>query len=262
MVELVKHLKGTQDAYNALSGGGGGYSADTLYFTTEFSGDNGLNAGRIYLGGTLVGKPSVWEELPEPLPEFAVDLGLPSGRLWADRNVGAASPESYGDYFMWGSTEPDTDSVCDWAHAPFNGGSSSFDEEYFKANSGTWLNADFTLKPEYDAAHVIMGGSWRMPTSAEMQELLDGTTQTVETLNGVKGMRFTSKSNGNSIFIPLAGIRFGSNVYDMGVYGFAWSSSLSAGNASRSHNLHFSLNGDAIVNNLSRYGGFDVRGVC
>ena len=193
----------------------------------------------------------------------AIDLGLPSVIKWSDRNVGASSPEGFGDYFMWGSVTPDTDNVCKlWAHAPFNGGLEDFDEKYFNAHKSEWLTNEGVLKPEYDAAHVNMGNSWRMPTSAEMQELLDGTTQSVETLNGIEGMRFTSKSNGNSIFIPFAGYRHGSDVNYVGYKGYAWSSSLGASGAYFSHSLDFGDDGDVYVNVDIRFYGFAVRGVC
>ena len=63
-----------------------------------------------------------------------VDLGLPSGLKWATRNIGATSETDYGDYFMWGSTTPNTASQCNWSNAPFNNESSSFDEGYFNAH--------------------------------------------------------------------------------------------------------------------------------
>ena len=248
-------------------GGVGGYSADTLYFTTEFSGDNGLNTGRIYLGGTLMAKPSVWEELPEPSPYQMVDLGLSSGLKWADRNVGAATPEAIGDYFMFGSTTPDTDKPCDWAHAPFNDGATAFNETYFSEHVTEWFDFVYTqgpillyLKPEYDAATQVMGGSWRMPTLTDVDELLFETTQSVEELNGVRGMRFTSNANGNSIFMPLAGIRIGSVVDSVGIRGYAWSLYLNAGYTRESWYLDFA--NSAITHTIDRSDGLSVRGVC
>lgn len=186
-----------------------------------------------------------------------VDLGLPSGLKWADRNVGAESPQDYGDYFMWGSTTPDTDKPCDWAHAPFNGGSSDFDDAYFSRHKSEWLTGEGILKPEHDAAHVIMGGIWRMPTSVEIQELFDGTTQMVEG----NGMHFTSKTNGNSIFMPFSGYRCGSDVKYVGSCGYVWSSSLDAGIARGSHYLGFGSGGNAIVLGSNRYFGLVARGV-
>ena len=198
---------------------------------------------------------------------LTVDLGLPSGLKWADRNVGAESPEAYGDYFMRGSTTPDTDKPCEWAHAPFNNASSSFDKTYFNKHKPEWLAENGTLKPEYDAATQIMGGSWRMPTSAEMQELADGTRHIWETLGGAVGMRFTSKSNGNSIFMPYAGYRNGSDVSDVGANGggYEWSSSLYTGEGSNSNSfclIVWALGEANLSSYYSRCYGFSVRGVC
>lgn len=205
----------------------------------------------------LEGSPSSCEDMRYEM----VDLGLPSGLKWAAQNVGAASPEDYGDYFMWGSTSPDTYTPCDWEHCPFNNGLSDFNEKYFITNKSEWLTNEGILKPEYDAAHVNMGGSWRMPTSVEMWDLLDGTTCSFETLDGVKGMRFTSKTNGNSIFIPFTGKRLCSDVSNVGDYGYAWSSSLNTCYANDSHGIYFDDFGDAYVNDGSRCNGFVVRGV-
>lgn len=189
----------------------------------------------------------------------SVDLGLPSGLKWADRNVGAASPEAYGNYFMWGSTKRGINKPCDWAHAPFNNGSSSFDSAYFNSVKDCVCPGG-VLASEYDAAHVNMGGSWRMPTLAEMVELIDGTTQSVEKQNGVKGVRFISKANGNSIFIPFAGRRYGSVIDYNGICGFVWSSSLCACNAYLSHYI-ISYDGNTDVSRNLHNDGLAVRGV-
>lgn len=188
-----------------------------------------------------------------------VDLGLPSGILWCDRNVGASSPEDYGDYFMLGNVTPDTDKTCEWSHAPFNNGQVYFDEEHFNSHKSDWFDGD-VLKPKYDAAHVSMGGSWRMPTEDEIHELLEWTTQSVETIGDVKGMLFTAP-NGNSIFMPFCGFRNCYEVYDDDIYGYVWSSSLRSDNYRYSRYLYFSDKGQAYVNSYSRCVGFVVRGV-
>ena len=190
-----------------------------------------------------------------------VDLGLPSGLKWADRNVGAVNVQDYGDYFMWGSVTPDTNKPCDWAHAPFNNGSEEYDEAYFSEHKSEWFTDEGTLKPEYDAAHAIMGGKWRMPTSAEILELIDGTTHSVEELNGIAGMRFTSNANGNSVFMPFAGHRDGSEVISVGYGGNALSSSLHAISASYSQYLVFICYGNVVFYYDYRYVGYVVRGV-
>ena len=192
----------------------------------------------------------------------AVDLGLPSGKKWAKCNIGAETETDYGDYFMWGSTAPDTDNTCNWAHAPFNNGSSSFDSAYFNAHKSEWLDGD-VLKPEYDAAHVIMGGDWRMPTKDDFEELLEGTTnEWVENYkdSGVNGILFTSTSNGNTMFIPAAGYRDGSSFYYQGSGGNVWSSLLNTHNPYDAYGLYI-FSHSYSVNSEYHYFGFPVRGV-
>ena len=159
-----------------------------------------------------------------------VDLGLPSGLKWAKCNVGATSETDYGDYFQWGSTEPNTADECNWADAPFNNGSDSYNKEYFTTHKSEWLDSKDNLKPEFDAARAIMGGDWRMPTEAEFDELLSGTTnEWIEDFNGtgVNGRKFTSKTDTSKyIFIPAAGFRTNDSVNYVGSDGDIWGSSL------------------------------------
>ena len=114
------------------------------------------------------------------------------------------------------------------------------------------------LDPEDDAAAQIMGGDWRMPTSDELRELLDNTTNGGATINGVSGTKFTSKINGNSIFIPNSGYRSGSSFFQQGSYTNLWSSSLHI------YFPNFAVryeSYDGIVSTERRYVGFPVRGV-
>ena len=144
-----------------------------------------------------------------------VDLGLPSGLLWATCNVGADNPEDYGDYFAWGeTTTKDT----------YNGSTYQY---YDGSNLTKYTGSDglTTLLPEDDAATANWGSGWRMPTQAEFQELLDHTIVTWTTQNGVNGRLFTA-SNGNSLFLPAAGYRNSSSLNDAGSDGYYWSSSL------------------------------------
>ncbi|MBR6129706.1 MAG: BspA family leucine-rich repeat surface protein [Bacteroidaceae bacterium] len=129
-----------------------------------------------------------------------VDLGLPSGTLWATCNVGANSPEEYGDYFAWGETEPKEDfdnfesyRISDYILAKYN------------VDGGTGILT--SLQPEDDAATVNWGSDWQMPSDVQIEELLNEEYIMSEwtQLNGVNGRLITSKSNGNSIFLPAAG---------------------------------------------------------
>ena len=155
----------------------------------------------------------VEEEAIEDEHEW-VDLGLPSGTLWATCNVGANSPEEYGDYFAWGETKPKTKYDS----------STYFDSDYLK-----YKNSDgkTVLAPEDDAATVNWGSGWQMPNLDQMKELnnSDYTTEEWTTQNGVNGRKVTSKSNGNSIFLPAAGY-CKSDLYHAGSRGYYWSSSL------------------------------------
>lgn len=133
----------------------------------------------------------------------AVDLGL--SVKWATCNVGANNPEEFGDYFAWGETEPKS--------------------AYTTENSKTYgkIIGDISGNPEYDAATANWGGSWRMPTRAEIQELISYSTWTWTTQNSVPGYKVTSP-NGNSIFLPAAGCRYGSSLFNAGSNGYYWSS--------------------------------------
>ena len=190
-----------------------------------------------------------------------VDLGLPSRLKWAKCNVGAEKETDYGDYFMWGSTTPNTADECTWTNAPFNGGASSYDDTYFNSVKGT-VCPNGILAKEYDTASQIMGGDWRMPTKAEIQELIDYTTNkwfTNYNGTGVSGTKFTG-SNGNSIFIRAVGSCFYGSVYGVGGSGGVWSSSLYTSNSGIAWRLGFSSD-YCDVGDYGLCGGQSVRGV-
>ena len=147
----------------------------------------------------------------------AIDLGLPSGTKWANINIGASAPEEYGGYYAWGETEEkefyslDTYKFANLYHG------------YYTITKYT--DNKTVLDPEDDVAHVKWGGSWRMPTETEQDELRNNCTWTWTTQNGVNGYKVTGP-NGNSIFLPAAGYRDGTEVYYRGNYGYYWSSLL------------------------------------
>ena len=147
-----------------------------------------------------------------------VDLGLPSGLLWATCNVGANAPEEYGDYFAWGETTPKD--VYNWDTYQYGDGNT-----FTKYTGSDGLT---TLLPEDDAATANWGSGWRMPTNEEWQELYNNTTMTWTQQNGVNGKLFTAV-NGNSLFLPAAGGRWDDELDDVGDYGNYWSSSLDTG---------------------------------
>ena len=169
-----------------------------------------------------------------------VDLGLPSGTLWATCNIGATKPEEYGDYFAWGETKPK--SIYDWTTYKFvNGG---FDKLTKYCNNSDRGNNGFTdnltsLESGDDAATANWGSDWCMPTKEQWKELLENTTDEWTMQNGVKGRLFTSKKNGKSLFLPAAGYRWGSGLHGDGSDGGYWSSSLYTGNPSRAWGFRF-----------------------
>ncbi len=187
-----------------------------------------------------------------------VDLGLPSGLLWATCNVGADSPEDYGDYFAWGETE--TKSTYKWSTYKWcNGNWDNLTKYNTDSYYGTVDNKTL-LEPEDDAAHVNWGGAWRMPTYDEMQELKNNCTSEWTTQNGVNGRKFTG-SNGNSIFLPAAGYFHDGSLDVAGSFGFYWSSSLGADYPSRSCGLYFYSGLVSVGSNYRSYGQ-SVRPVC
>ena len=178
-----------------------------------------------------------------------VDLGLPSGLLWATCNVGADTPEDYGYYFAWGETQPKSD--YSWSTYQYGDGST-----FTKYTGSDGLT---TLLPEDDAATANWGSGWRMPTQAEWQELLNNTTHIWTTQNGVSGRLFTA-TNGNSLFLPAAGSREWTSLNHAGTDGGYWSSSLNAYYPNYAWSLGFG-SGNCGVYSGSRLFGFTVRPV-
>lgn len=191
----------------------------------------------------------------EEIAYKAIDLGLPSGTKWANMNVGAESPEGYGGYYAWGETKPNkaiayTQSNYKWYDSSTSGMSKYNDTD-----------GKMTLDLEDDAANVVMGGDWHMPTSTQCAELLNNTTSSWTTDyngTGVAGMIFTS-NNGNSIFFPAAGVVGDGGSGGRGMWVRLWSSSRD----SDSWNAR-SMSGGSGGCNLgynNRCGGRPVRGV-
>ena len=171
-----------------------------------------------------------------------VDLGLPSGTLWAKCNVGANSPEEYGDYFAWGETAPKnrySESNYKWYGGSWYNYSRSIlkyctDSEYGYQG---FVDNKTVLDPEDDAAFVNWGPAWRMPSFEQIDELSDCSTQWTQ-INGVKGMLFTGP-NGNTLFLPAAGYRMDDSLEGAGSFAFYWSCTLSYDAANFAYCLYF-----------------------
>ena len=199
--------------------------------------------------------------IPDPNPNTGnheyVDLGL--SVKWATCNVGANKPEEYGDYFAWGETQPKT--TYSWSTYKWCNGSYDTQTKYCTNSSYGTVDNKTVLDLSDDAARANWGGSWRMPTKAEQDELREQCTWVWTTQNGVNGYKVTSKKNGNSIFLPAAGYRYDSSLYSAGSYGYYWSSSLDAGDPDYAYYLYFSSDHVAWGSSY-RYIGFTVRPVC
>ena len=196
-----------------------------------------------------------------------VDLGLPSGLKWATCNIGATTPEGYGDYFAWGEIAPKEDYSSYWETYKYCNGSETSLTKYCNNSSygyNGFTDNKTTLDLSDDAARANWGGKWRMPTQAEYDELINNCTWTRTTQSGVNGYSVTSKTNGNSIFLPAAGYRSDTSVYGVGFCGYYWSSSLYESDPDFVYNL-MSLYSDSVVLlhcGGPRYGGQTVRAVC
>ena len=180
-------------------------------------------AGKDFVAGTAYAYTLTDGEKLNRITYNAVDLGLPSGTLWADRNVGADSPEAYGDYFAWGETEPKD--YYDWSTYKWCNGSYDTQTKYCTNSSYGTVDGKTVLDLEDDAAYVNMGSEWRMPTHDELKELYNNCSWSWTTQNGVSGYKVTGP-NSNNIFLPAAGFRDNSNLIYAGSYGYYWSSSL------------------------------------
>ena len=222
----------------------------------------------------------------EPTPTFEyVDLGLPSGLKWAKCNIGATKETDYGLHFQWGATEGYTaeqvasgEKVFDYNTTPYQTNASAgtsysaakftkylgSETSSFKDPSATDEDALKTvLDPIDDAATQLMGADWRMPTDADFNELLGGTTNAWVTNyidSGINGLLFSSKTNSNTLFIPAAGNADGSSLNSAGSGGYMWSSSLYASDPFGSRYLNLG-SGYCHVGSGYRYDGFSVRGV-
>ena len=204
---------------------------------------------------------------PQPAEGDWVDLGLPSGTIWATRNVGASAPEDYGDYFAWGEIVPKD--YYDWS-------TYKWDKVYYDAD-GYWhhgftkyctnsyygYNGFTDGKTELDAsddaacAHYPGG---RMPSLEQIQELCDNCTWQRTQRNGVNGLLVTGP-NGNTLFLPAAGCRWEESLYYVGTYGVCWSRTLDSNYPGSACGLYFCSGWDYWCDSNRRYDGRTVRAV-
>lgn len=190
-----------------------------------------------------------------------VDLGLPSGTLWATCNVGATKPEEYGDYFAWGETS--IKNTYNWPPYKYSKGDYKNLTKYCcKSDFGDNGFTDSLTELQHgdDPAAVYWGGGWQTPSYEQWEELLANTTNEWTTQNGVDGCLFTSKKNGQMIFLPAAGDRWDGELGYAGDDGSYWSRSLYTGDPSDAWNLTF-YSDDCGMDHNYRSRGFSVRPV-
>ena len=189
--------------------------------------------------GTSYSEVVSFTTLETPVEYEYVDLGLPSGLKWATHNIGATTPEEYGNYYVWGEVLTK--------------------ETYTETNSETYNKPMSDISgTEYDAATANWGGDWRMPTYNEMYELIDNCTWTWTIQNGVNGYKVASKVNSNYIFLPAAGYRNGASLNYAGTYGKYWSSKPVSNNSA--YALDFTSSKRNMFN-YSRIDGYSIRPV-
>ena len=205
-------------------------------------------------------------------PKGAVQLWA-DGPYWATTNIGAEEPEDYGYYFWWGDTlgykreneqwVASDGSASGFSFSSDNSQIQTYGKDVATLHSEGWITAEGVLAPEHDAAHVQWGGSWRMPTDQELQDLVVNCEWTQTTVNGVNGYNVRGRGDyaANSIFLPAAGTGPGTSHYYAGSYGTVWSSVPYSG--SYNARLLYFGSGDYGYDTGSngRYYGFSVRPV-
>ena len=238
---------------SAGSGDGGVTYASSNTNVASFNGNvlSGITAGNTIVTATIAEGAnylSATTSMTVTVTERdVVDLGL--SVKWCTHNVGAEYEYQNGSYFSWANIA---------AHA--KGSGYDFSQATYNSTPGNSVQTNIGASSGYDMARANMGGSWRLPTKEEVQELYDGCTWTWTTSGGINGYRVTSKTNGNSIFIPAVGYYHGTTLSGEGSNGYYWSSSFYS--ATNAYFLYFNSSNVIPQNsNGSRYYGFSVRAV-
>lgn len=288
---LANESPGDHSEYwNIIEGSDGAVSIQSVLDTNYYW---NLRSGTYMMGTYSGSRGTGWNERyvfhikddkPEPPIEVNhdwVDLDLPSGTLWATCNIGASSPEKYGDYFAWGETTPKKSNGAwgDYSWGTYkwmNAGQADWTQinKYTFADNQTeacWYNSNGTfigdgktvLLSEDDAATANWGSEWQMPSVEQMRELIDSenTTSTWTTMNGVNGRLVTSIRNNASIFLPAGGRRNGTETQWEGSYGFYWPNMTDKTYSDRACQFDFSASSISVVGSFDRYAGECIRPV-
>lgn len=191
-----------------------------------------------------------------------VNLGLPSGTLWASCNIGAETKEQAGSHFAWGETN--TKDVYNWnTYAWCESGNRNLLTKYCLTSRYGTVDKNARLDPEDDAAHILWGYDWCMPTIGEFQELCNSeyTTTTMTTINGMPCVEIKSKINGECIYLPAAGSRAGDSPNKSGNTGYYWSSTIYPEESYKAQYLVFNDYGNPGIQKDERYYGLSIRPV-
>ena len=194
-----------------------------------------------------------------------VDMGLPSGTLWADHNVGADNPEENGAHYAWGETEPKDE--YSWATYKYCNGTYDTLTKYCIHSGYGPVDNITELEAEDDAASANWGNGWQTPSYPQLNELLCGAYTLIEytTQKGINGLKVTSKANGNTLFFPAAGYYDGTELQQAGVLGWYMSRTLFKYSSTYSEDMYFSPSstslGTAQTTYVGRYWGKSVRPV-
>ena len=195
---------------------------------------------------------------PSPDDHEYVDLGLPSGTMWATCNIGASSPEEFGDHYAWGETET-KEGNYNWNNYKWCEGNEWSMTKYDPTKF--WIYDEIELELADDAAYANWGPSWRMPSAQQYDELCNNCTWHWTTRKGVNGNLVTGP-NGNSIFLPAAGYRSTTSVTHEGQRGYYWSRTVDYNQAQRAFNLSFESDKPYFYPYiLGRCAGYTVRAV-
>ena len=195
---------------------------------------------------------AIWSETPG----YAVDLGL--SVKWATCNVGAAYPQEFGDFFAWGEISPKNTYTWD----NYKWGSEYNLTKYCYHSQWGRVDNIRILESIDDVAIVEWGDDWRMPTDAEMQELINNCNWTWTTIGGINGYEVTSKSNGNSIFLPAAGYYWDNNRYNVRDCCSYWSSSIHPDDPNEAYYLNYTRHNRNWVLGEDHFKGKPIRPVC
>lgn len=180
-----------------------------------------------------------------------VDMGLPSGLKWATCNVGASEPEEFGNYYAWGETEPKDE------YTTIN--SLTYKVPFRKLKKAGIVDEAGILTKKHDVASTSWGGSWRMPTDEEFQELISSCTWNFASFNGINGYLVTGPNKKN-IFLPAAGFQQNTTEVNIGDFGDYWSSSIVEELTGVAHSLGYSSKSHG-TRRYSRYAGRSIRPV-